>query len=161
QYDFANLTTDNVDRIEILRGGGGALYGSQAIGGVINVLTPRGEGPWRLSLRGEGGSGSTHREMLGLSGARGPFSLTAAVSSLLTDGFRRINDDYHNFSTVWRADADLLPQGTLRSFLRYTTTRTGLPNFNIIEGRLDPDARSRSDFFLAKTEWAHTLAEGL
>ena len=47
QFDFANLTTDNVNRIEILRGGGGALYGSQAIGGVINVLTPRGEGPRR------------------------------------------------------------------------------------------------------------------
>src|SRR5262249_29568210 len=66
QYDFANLTTENIDRIEVLRGGGGALYGSEAIGGVINVLTPRGEGPFRFSLSGEGGNGGTHREVLGV-----------------------------------------------------------------------------------------------
>lgn len=161
QFDFANLTTENIDRIEVLRGGGGALYGSQAIGGVINILTPQGEGPFRFSLRGEGGSGSTHREVFGLNGSSGPLALSGVVSSFLTDGFLRINDDYQNFSTVWRADADVLPKGTLRGFLRYTNARAGLPYFNIVEGRLDPDAHSRSDFFLAKGEWAHTLADGL
>ena len=44
-YDFANLTTDNIERIEVLRGAGGTLYGSQAIGGVINIITKRGQGP--------------------------------------------------------------------------------------------------------------------
>lgn len=37
-FDFANLTTENVDRIEVLRGGGGTLYGSEAVGGVIPVI---------------------------------------------------------------------------------------------------------------------------
>src|SRR5262245_3333492 len=69
QYDFANLTTENIDRIEVLRGGGGALYGSEAIGGVINILTPRGEGPFRFSLSGEGGNGGTHQEVLGVNGS--------------------------------------------------------------------------------------------
>ncbi|MGC2276413.1 MAG: TonB-dependent receptor plug domain-containing protein, partial [Candidatus Binatus sp.] len=36
-FDLSHLTTDNLDRIEILRGAGGSLYGSQAIGGVVNV----------------------------------------------------------------------------------------------------------------------------
>ena len=44
-FDLANLTTDNLDRVEILRGAGGSLYGSQAIGGVVNVLSQEGEGP--------------------------------------------------------------------------------------------------------------------
>jgi len=44
-YNFANLTTENVERIEVLRGAGGTLYGSQAIGGVINILTKKGQGP--------------------------------------------------------------------------------------------------------------------
>ncbi|HJY80703.1 MAG TPA: TonB-dependent receptor [Candidatus Binatia bacterium] len=161
QYDFANLTTENIDRIEVLRGGGGALYGSEAIGGVINILTPRGQGPFRFSLRGEGGSGATHREVLGVNGSRGPLALSGTISSLMTDGFLRINDDYRNFSTIWRADVDVLPKGTLRGFLRYTNARTGLPYFNIVEGRLDPDAHSRSDFFLAKGEWAHALSDNL
>src|SRR5262245_24586936 len=161
QYDFANLTTDNIERVEVLRGGGGALYGSKAIGGVINILTPRGEGPLRFSLRSEGGNGGTHREVLGVNGSHGPFALSGTVSSLMTDGFLRINDDYSNFSTVWRTDVDILPKATLHGFLRYTNARTGLPYFNIVEGRLDPDAHSRSDFFLAKGEWTHALADNL
>ena len=43
-FDLANLTTDNLDRVEVLRGAGGSLYGSQAIGGVVNVLSQEGEG---------------------------------------------------------------------------------------------------------------------
>src|ERR1700735_2250361 len=43
-FDFANLTTDNLDRVEVLRGAGGSLYGSQAIGGVVQLISQEGEG---------------------------------------------------------------------------------------------------------------------
>ena len=155
QFDFANLTTDNLNRIEILRGGGGTLYGSEAIGGVVNVLTQRGEGPFHLLARGEAGSAATHHESLGLNGAHGPFALSGTASFLASDGFRSINDDYRNFSTVWRSDLDVLPAGMLRAFLRYSESRTGLVNFNVFENRRDPDARARDNFFLAKGEWEH------
>src|SRR5262249_26272112 len=79
QFDFATLTTDNLDRIETLRGSGGALYGSEAIGGVVNVLTKRGEGPFHLLAGAEGGSAFTQREMVGLNGAHGPFSLSGTA----------------------------------------------------------------------------------
>lgn len=161
QFDFANLTTDNVDRIEILRGGGGALYGSNAIGGVINVLSRRGEGPFHLDVAGEAGSAATHHETVSLSGAHGPLSLSGTTSFLASDGFRSLNDDYRNFSTAWRADADVLPKGTLRAFLRYSNSRAGLVNFNVADGVLDPYARSRDDFILAKGEWEHALQNGL
>src|ERR1700687_263180 len=162
QFDFADLTSDNLDRIEVLRGGGGSLYGSEAIGGVINVITRRGDGPFRLSLSGEGGSASTHREAVGLRGARGPLAVAGTASFFASDGFRSVNDDYRNFSTVWRADADLLPGGTVRGFLRYSNARAGLVNFNVADqGRLDVDARSRTDFFLAKSEWEHAVTESL
>ena len=55
QFDFANLTSDGLDRIEVLRGGGGTLYGSEAIGGVINVLTQRGQRPGRRFGQRRGG----------------------------------------------------------------------------------------------------------
>lgn len=161
QFDFANLTTDGIDRIEILRGGGGTLYGSEAIGGVINVLTGRGTGPLTVSTRGEGGRAATQREMVGLNGAYGPVGVNGTVSYLASDGFQPENDDSQNFSTVWRGDADLLPTGTLRAFVRYTGARRGLPNFNVVDGVLDPDAYDRSDFVLTKGEWEHTPADGL
>jgi len=60
-FDMANLTTDNLDRIEVLRGAGGSLYGSQAIGGVINVLSQEGECEPKASLFSEGGNRATSR----------------------------------------------------------------------------------------------------
>ena len=43
-YDFAFLTTDNIERVEILRGNQSMMYGSDAMGGVINITTKRGRG---------------------------------------------------------------------------------------------------------------------
>ena len=50
-FNIANLTTDNLNRIEVLRGAGGSLYGSQAIGGVVNILSQEGEGSPSASVR--------------------------------------------------------------------------------------------------------------
>jgi vitamin B12 transporter len=161
QFDFANLTTDNLDRIEVLRGAGGTLYGADAIGGVVNAITRRGEGPLHVSLSAEAGNAATQHEVLSINGSRGPLALSGTVAYLASDGFQPVNNDYSNFSTVWRADADLLPRGTARAFVRYTNARAGLPNFNVAQGRLDPDAYTRTDFILAKGEWEHTLSNGL
>ena len=62
-YDFANLTTDNIERIEVLRGAGGTLYGSQAIGGVINIITKKGQGPLDVGVSLQGGNGYTNRQV--------------------------------------------------------------------------------------------------
>jgi vitamin B12 transporter len=160
-FDFSDLTTDGVDRIEVLRGGGGALYGSEAIGGVVDVITARGRGPFSIGASAEGGNGATHREHLTVAGTRGPFSLSGAASSFESDGFRPINDHTRNVAVSGRADADLAPGGTLTTIFRYTGSRTGLPFFNVAEGRLDPDARSHRDFMLAKGEWVHAIGERL
>src|SRR5712692_2085108 len=94
-FDFAHLLTDNVEKIEILRGAGGALYGSKAVGGVINIITKKGAGPLQATLSAQGGNGATHREVLGLSGSSGALSYSLSSSYIGTDGFR-VNDDYRN-----------------------------------------------------------------
>ena len=61
-YNFANLTTDNIDRIEILRGSQGMMWGSDAMGGVINITTKRGRETPNISSFIEYGSFTTIRE---------------------------------------------------------------------------------------------------
>jgi len=58
-YDFANLMTGDVSRIEVLRGPQSTLYGSEAIGGVVNVITAAATRPLEGELQVEGGSYGT------------------------------------------------------------------------------------------------------
>lgn len=50
--DFTRLNMDNVERIEIVKGAASALYGSNATGGVINIITKKGKKPWTLNVNG-------------------------------------------------------------------------------------------------------------
>jgi vitamin B12 transporter len=95
-YDFGSLTTDNVERIEVLRGPGSVLYGSDAISGVIQIVTRQGHDAVRVGARGEAGSFGTARwEASGTGGGtRGGWS--ASVSRLTSDGTYDFNNGYHN-----------------------------------------------------------------
>lgn len=50
--DFTRLNMDNVERIEIVKGAASALYGSNATGGVINIITKKTDKPWTLNVNG-------------------------------------------------------------------------------------------------------------
>src|SRR5271170_7524616 len=78
-FDFANLTTDNLDRIEVLRGAGGSLYGSQAIGGVVQLISQEGEGAPKASLLSDGGNHASTQQVATVSGAEGNLHYSGAV----------------------------------------------------------------------------------
>ena len=59
--DYSRLNLDNVERIEIVKGAASSLYGSNAVGGVINIISKETEEPWTLNLNGRYGSHNDQR----------------------------------------------------------------------------------------------------
>ncbi|MEW6368363.1 MAG: TonB-dependent receptor [Acidobacteriota bacterium] len=95
-YDFEQLTTDDVDQIEIIRGPQSTLYGSDAIGGVINIITRKGDGPMSSSVSAEAGSFDTFREKLRVSGSSGAFNYSLGVSRTDSQGISAADESLGN-----------------------------------------------------------------
>ncbi len=68
EFDFSNLLAEEIEKIEVVRGPMSGLYGSGALGGVINIITRDGKGPVRLMVRTEAGSFGTKDVAARLSG---------------------------------------------------------------------------------------------
>jgi vitamin B12 transporter len=87
--DFGRLLPTDIERIEVLRGPQSALYGSDAMGGVINIITRRGKGAPQGWIMSEGGSYGTSSSRASISGADGQGSYALSISGLHADGFPR------------------------------------------------------------------------
>ena len=95
-YDFANLTTDNVERIEIVRGPTSVLYGSDAVAGVVQIFTRRGAGPTHASVAASGGTYGSATLDASLLGGDRPTSYAISVSRSTSDGIDSINNQFRN-----------------------------------------------------------------
>jgi len=90
QFDFSNLSMDNVDRIEVLRGPQSTLYGSEAIGGVINIITKTGSDKPTGAATFEGGSFNSIRPSVSFADTVDKLSFSGASSYFSTDN-QRVN----------------------------------------------------------------------
>ena len=127
QFDFANLTTDDVGRIEVVRGPQSTIYGPRALAGVVQIFTKRGDGPPGITLSSEGGSYDTFRESLESDGKIGQFDYSIGASRIDTDNARP-NNQYRNTAGI--ADVGWSPNEQLRigSLFIYSLSDTGNPN---------------------------------
>ena len=131
-FDFGQLLTPDIERIEVLRGPQSGLYGSDAIGGVINIITRAGSGPMRLEAGLEAGSFETFNQAARLTGSQDAFHYSVNVShfhaaatpvtplDLLPAGEAR-NDDYDdNLTLSTKLGYNITPSFDLGLVARYT-----------------------------------------
>ncbi|MGH7566313.1 MAG: TonB-dependent receptor plug domain-containing protein [Gemmatimonadota bacterium] len=95
-YDFATLGTGGIERIEVLRGPQSSVHGSSALGGVVNVIMRRGEGPPRVQVVAEGGSYGSAAGSVALLGESAGWSWSANASRRTTDGFSAAPEEFGN-----------------------------------------------------------------
>ncbi len=117
--DFGALTTDNVERIEVVRGPASVLYGADAVTGVIQIFTRRGSGTPRVNVSARGGSyGSSDEDASVLGGfTDGGFSFGLARHN--TRGIYAFNSAFANTVASGEAHVLINPSTDLKASLRY------------------------------------------
>jgi vitamin B12 transporter len=111
-FDFANLLADNVERIEVLRGPNSVPWGSQAIGGVVNVITARPSFVPSLSARAEGGSFDSAQLVANAAGTLGRVAASLGGGYFRTDGISSAavgseRDGYERYGANGRVEVTL------------------------------------------------------
>ena len=155
--DFASLTADNVERIEVVRGPASVLYGADAVTGVVQIFTRRGRGAPRTvaSLRaGTYGSKDADLTMLGAIGS-GDYSLSGARHE--TKGIYAVNNHYSNTVGSGALRFAIDPKTDLRVSLRYTDNVFHYPTDG--GGELaDTNARNTQDRTVFGVDLSHSFS---
>jgi len=94
--DLADLTTEDVERIEVVRGPVSVLYGSDAVSGVVQIFTRRGVGPASGNVTLRAGSYASTDAVGGVAGGSDVVAYSVAASRFRTDGLYAFNSDYAN-----------------------------------------------------------------
>jgi vitamin B12 transporter len=136
-FDFSNMPIENIDRIEVLRGPQSGLYGSEAIGGVINIVTKRGAANPTGAITVEGGSFNSIRARANFAVTQGRLSFTAGGNYFESDN-HRINSAIRQRDINASVRYQLLDQldATVAGWFR--DSRAGSPGMDSGWGANDP-----------------------
>jgi vitamin B12 transporter len=165
--DFSSLTLDNIDKVEVVRGAESAIYGTDAVSGVVQLFTHRGTTRVpEFSVFSEGGDFSSGRGGGQISGLLGAFDYSAAASYLSTDG-QGPNDDFRNRALSGNFGYSFSDTNQLRLTLRNNTSNAGIPGQTLFEppslfNRFDQHIFSANARWLLATgkHWHHEISGG-
>jgi vitamin B12 transporter len=155
-FDFGVVPTQEVDRIELLRGSASTLYGSDAMSSVVQLFSATGSTRVpEIRFGADGGTFGTANGYLALAGARGRFDYNIFGDQFSTEG-QGINDDYFNSSQGANLGARLATNVGLRVRVRHSNSRTGTPNNWWFNGAQlvspDTDGYARQNNLLASAD---------
>jgi outer membrane cobalamin receptor len=154
--DFSNLTLDNIDKIEVVHGAESAIYGTDAVSGVIQLFTHRGATRVpEFSAFGEGGSFSSARGGAQLSGLLGAFDYSAVASYFETHG-QGPNNNFLNRTLSGTFGYRFSEVNQFRLSLRNNTSDAGIPGQTVFT---PPSLHQRYDLrdFSANARWNFSL----
>lgn len=182
RFDLSEFTTNNIERVEVLPGGGSTLYGSDAIGGVINIITRRPTkdkittdakidfGSYGLNQQSIQSSGKTGNIgwVVGYNRTQGKYNYPFSIPEVNFRGVRKNNDVlYNNFNVKLEADLDKRNTLTLSSL--YLGKEQGVPGgvpilvpqFGQGSGNVLTDRnRKYTDQVLSDLTWNSKLGKG-
>src|ERR1700730_4026431 len=133
-FDFSQFLTQDIERVEVLRGPQSGLYGSDAIGGGINVITKSGQGPAQFQASAEGGTFETFNQTAGVRGSVEQFHYNANVEhfdsgatpvtplDLLAPGEIRNDDYYDNLTAATKLGYAVVQNFDVGLVARYTNS---------------------------------------
>nr|NIP58489.1 TonB-dependent receptor [Gemmatimonadota bacterium]NIR78871.1 TonB-dependent receptor [Gemmatimonadota bacterium]NIT87516.1 TonB-dependent receptor [Gemmatimonadota bacterium]NIU31384.1 TonB-dependent receptor [Gemmatimonadota bacterium]NIU36059.1 TonB-dependent receptor plug domain-containing protein [Gemmatimonadota bacterium] len=171
-FDFQGLALSHVERVEVARGPQSALYGSSAVSGVVNFITPRGRpGPTRWEFRGEGGgaieNGGSLRGNVTASGGTESFRYSAGLGAAYDRGIFDVAHDTRSTDASLRLDALPSDDWSLNGTFRFVTYDSNLPVRDAGATRvpLDPNQENDRQRWIGSVEaryaptsrWTHTL----
>lgn len=160
-FDFAHLTTENIERVEILRGPQSPLFGSDALGGVINIITKKGSDDLKSSFSISGGSWKTLSSQANLSGSSGFLSYSLGFSAFQNLGPSAANeiypgnmekDGYRNLSLSGGFDFHVADNHNFNFILKAVESQSDIDNFGGAFGD-DPNSIQKTRSIVFKGEW--------
>ena len=157
--DFSNFTSDNIDKIEIVHGASSALYGSDAMAGVIQIFTHRGtSGVPQITLEGDGGTFGTGHGAGQLSGLLGKFDYSGAVGYFSTQG-QGPGDFFRDATASGNFGWKFSNSDSLRLTLRNDSSDAGQPGQTLLPGGATIGQTSNIHDFTANLTWNFSTGE--
>jgi len=164
--NLAGILVDDIERIEIVRGAQSTLYGSEAMAGVVNIITRKGGGALKTAVSAEGGSDSTYRTTVSLSGGTDWLDYRLTGSYFSTDGISAAasgteEDGYRNRAVS--ASVGIAPSERLsiRMNGRYYKDETDLDDYQWGVGMVDDlSYRQEGEHYLLSLRGSLFLLDG-